>query len=199
MPGLKKTWRNFGLNNKDFMQYLELIKNLTFVQWAFYFLSIMSLFGALGTILSKNPIHSVVYLILTFFTLSGIYLLLNAQFLAAVNIIVYAGAIMVLFLFVLMFLNLKKESNELSQNSMLISAAIAGGLLGLILIVAIKKAETIRVNYNDFNAKTGMIETLGKVLYNNYMLPFELVSVLFLVAMSGAVLLAKREKGDSHF
>jgi NADH-quinone oxidoreductase subunit J len=199
MPGLKKTWRNFGLNNKDFMQYLELIKNLTFVQWTFYFLSIMSLFGALGTILSKNPIHSVVYLILTFFTLSGIYLLLNAQFLAAVNIIVYAGAIMVLFLFVLMFLNLKKESNELSQNSMLISAAIAGGLLGLILIVAIKKAETIRVNYNDSDSKTGLIETLGKVLFNNYMLPFELVSVLFLVAMSGAVLLAKREKGDSHF
>lgn len=199
MPGLKKTWRNFGLNNKDFMQYLELIKNLTFVQWTFYFLSIMSLFGALGTILSKNPIHSVVYLILTFFTLSGIYLLLNAQFLAAVNIIVYAGAIMVLFLFVLMFLNLKKESNELSQNSMLISAAIAGGLLGLILIVAIKKAETIRVNYSDFDPKTGLIETLGKVLFNNYMLPFELVSVLFLVAMSGAVLLAKREKGDSHF
>ncbi len=181
------------------MQYLELIKNLTFVQWTFYFLSIMSLFGALGTILSKNPIHSVVYLILTFFTLSGIYLLLNAQFLAAVNIIVYAGAIMVLFLFVLMFLNLKKESNELSQNSMLISAAIAGGLLGLILIVAIKKAETIRVNYNDSDSKTGLIETLGKVLFNNYMLPFELVSVLFLVAMSGAVLLAKREKGDSHF
>jgi NADH-quinone oxidoreductase subunit J len=119
--------------------------------------------------------------------------------LAAVNIIVYAGAIMVLFLFVLMFLNLKKESNELSQNSMLISATIAGGLLGLILIVAIIKAETIRLIYKDFDAKTGMIETLGKVLYTNYMLPFELVSVLFLVAMSGAVLLAKREKGDSHF
>jgi NADH-quinone oxidoreductase subunit J len=181
------------------MQYLEIIKNLSFVQWAFYFLSVLSLFGALGTILSKNPIHSVVYLIMTFFTLSGIYLLLNAQFLAAVNIIVYAGAIMVLFLFVLMFLNLKKESNELSKNSMLISATIAGSLLGLILIVAIKKAETIKVDYGDFDPKTGMIETLGKVLFNNYMLPFELVSVLFLVAMSGAVLLGKREKGDSHF
>lgn len=181
------------------MQYLELIKNLTFVQGAFYFLSILSLFGALGTILSKNPIHSVVYLIMTFFTLSGIYLLLNAQFLAAVNIIVYAGAIMVLFLFVLMFLNLKKENNELSKNSMLVSASIAGGLLGLILIMAIKKADTIRVDYNSFDPKTGMIETLGMVLFKNYMLPFELVSVLFLVAMSGAVLLGKREKGDSHF
>jgi NADH-quinone oxidoreductase subunit J len=199
MLGQKKTWLNFGIKNKEFMQYLEIIKNLTFVQWAFYFLSIMSLFGALGTILSKNPIHSVVYLITTFFTLSGLYMLLNAQFLAAVNIIVYAGAIMVLFLFVLMFLNIKNDNNEMSHNSMIVSATIAGGLLFLILITAIKKAETVRVDYNSFNPKTGLIENLGTVLYNNYMLPFELVSVLFLVAMSGAVLLGKREKGDSHF
>ncbi|HEX8351215.1 MAG TPA: NADH-quinone oxidoreductase subunit J, partial [Hymenobacter sp.] len=68
----------------------------------FFFLSFVALFSALGVVLAKNPVHSVLFLILTFFTLSGHYLLLNAQFLAAVNIIVYAGAIMVLFLFVIM-------------------------------------------------------------------------------------------------
>jgi NADH-quinone oxidoreductase subunit J len=181
------------------MQYLELIKSITLSQWTFYFLSILTLFGALGTILSKNPIHSVLYLIFTFFTLSAHYIMLNAQFLAAVNIIVYAGAIMVLFLFVIMFLNVKDESTELSKNSVMISAAIAGGLLFFILITVIKKAETERVDYTNFNSNTGLIETLGKVLYNNYMLPFELVSVLFLVAMSGAIVLGKREKGERHF
>ncbi|MCP9767361.1 NADH-quinone oxidoreductase subunit J [Lacihabitans sp. LS3-19] len=181
------------------MHFLEIIKNLSLVQWAFYFLSILTLYGALGTILSKNPIHSVIYLVVTFFSISGIYIMLNAQFLAAVNVIVYAGAIMVLFLFVLMFLNLKEESTEMKTSPMLIAAVSTGLLLGLILIATIRKAEITRVNYNDFDPNTGLIETLGMVLYKNYMLPFELVSVLFLVAMSGAILLGKREKGESHF
>ncbi len=181
------------------MQYLELLKNLTLVQWAFYGLSILTLFGALGTILSKNPIHSVLYLILTFFSLSAHYLMLNAQFLAVVNIIVYAGAIMVLFIFVVMFLNMKEEAKELSKNSLLLSSSIAGGLLLFILVGAIKKAETIKVDYNNFDSSTGLIETLGTILYRDYLLPFELVSVLFLIAMVGAVLLGKREKGESHF
>ena len=200
MLGQKKTWQNFGRNkNKIKMQYLELLKNLTTTQWTFYFLSILTLFGALGTIMSKNAIHSVIYLILTFFSLSAHYIMLNAQFLAAVNIIVYAGAIMVLFLFVVMFLNIKEETQELSKNSLIISATIAGGLLGYILVSAIKKAESVRVDYNNFDASTGLIETLGKVLYKNYMLPFELISVLFLIAMAGAVMLGKREKGERHF
>ena len=78
----------------------------------FLFLSFVALLSALGVVLAKNPIHSVLFLILTFFTLSGHYLLLNAQFLAAVNIIVYAGAIMVLFLFVVMLLNAPQEETE---------------------------------------------------------------------------------------
>lgn len=180
-------------------QYFELIKNLSSTQWTFYILSVLTLFGALGTILSKNPIHSILYLILTFFSLSGHYLMLNAQFLAVVNIIVYAGAIMVLFIFVVMFLNLKEDESELSKNSLMISATITGGLLLFILVSAIKKAETYRVDFNTFDKKTGLIENLGGILYRDYLLPFELVSVLFLVAMVGAVLLGKREKGERHF
>ncbi len=178
---------------------LEILKSLTITHWTFYILSILTLFGALGTILSKNPIHSVIYLILTFFSLSAHYIMLNAQFLAAVNIIVYAGAIMVLFLFVVMFLNLRDESSELNNNAVVIGASLVGGTIGLILIAAIRQTEIQKVNPYNFNAKTGMIETLGQLLFNKYLLPFELVSVLFLVAMAGAVMLGKREKGERHF
>ena len=181
------------------MQYLELIKNLTAVQIIFNILSVSVLFGGIGTILSKNPMHSVIYLILTFFSLSGLYLLLNAQFLAVVNIIVYAGAIMVLFLFVLMFLNLKKETTEFDKKSTMISAAVSAGLLGLILVASLKRADVSRFNPQEYNQNTGLIENLGMVLYNDYMLPFEIISVLFLIALSGAVLLGKREKGENNF
>jgi NADH-quinone oxidoreductase subunit J len=175
------------------MQYLELLKNMSLVQWAFYFLSVTTLFGALGAVMSKNTIHSVLYLVLTFFSISGIYIMLNAQFLAAVNIIVYAGAIMVLFVFAIMFLHLKGDHHGF-DNTIFVAALTAVGILGVILTLAIKKAEHFRVDVNNFNPKIGLIENLGDVLYKKYLLPFELVSILFLIAMVGAVLLAKKEK-----
>jgi NADH-quinone oxidoreductase subunit J len=180
------------------MQILEQLKNLNGIQVAFYVLSIFSLFGGIGAVLSKNAMHSVLYLILTFFALSGLYVLLNAQFLAVVNIIVYAGAIMVLFLFVLMFLNLKKESDEFDKNSTMLTASIAAGVLGLILISSLKMTTIPKPNYETFDPKTGLIENLGMTLYKNFALPFELISVLFLIALAGAVLLGKREKGENN-
>ena len=84
---------------------------MNITQILFWLLSVMALFGALMVVVSKNPVYSVLWLIVVFFAISGHYLLLNAQFLAIVNIIVYAGAIMVLFLFVIMLMNLNKESN----------------------------------------------------------------------------------------
>ncbi|MFN4085025.1 MAG: NADH-quinone oxidoreductase subunit J [Spirosomataceae bacterium] len=163
-------------------------------------LSVLTLFGALGTILSKNPIHSVIYLILTFFSISAHYILLNAQFLAAVNIIVYAGAIMVLFLFVIMFLNLREGgSNELNKKSTLAAAGIVGVTLGAILIGALRNAPKEEVNPMYYNSQSGIIENLGQLLYKDYLLPFELVSILFLAAMVGAVMLGKREAGERNF
>jgi NADH-quinone oxidoreductase subunit J len=183
-----------------FHNLLESIKHITSIEVTFYILSVLTLFGALGTIFSRNPVHSVIYLILTFFTLSAHYVLLNAQFLAVVNIIVYAGAIMVLFLFVIMFLNLRNESDEMKQNLTIYAAEIMGGMLFLILFAALKKADIERVrNPMTFDSQTGMVETLGRVLYSEYLLPFELTSVLFLVAMAGAVMLGKREAGERHF
>ncbi len=146
---------------------------------------------ALMVVFSKNPVHSVLYLVLTFFTIAGHYVLLNAQFLAAVHIIVYAGAIMVLFLFVIMLLNLNKETEPHKSVWLKASAAVASGLLLVVLVGALKSAETI-VATNTFDPNIGLIENLGKVLFSEFLLPFEVSSVLLLVAMVGAVMLGKR-------
>jgi NADH-quinone oxidoreductase subunit J len=178
---------------------MEFLSNISSVEIAYYLFSILTLCGALGTILTKNPMYSIIFLVLTFFSLSGIYILLNAQFLAVVNIIVYAGAIMVLFLFVIMFLNLRKESNELNNRPMVIGAVLGGIVFFGLLASFIIKANVEPVNPMTFSNKAGMIETLGNLLYKHYILAFEVVSVLFLVGIVGAILLAKKEKGSSHF
>ncbi len=181
------------------MQYLQSLLSLPPIAFTFAILSVLTLFGALGTIMSKNPVHSVIYLIVTFFSISAHYVLLNAQFLAAVNIIVYAGAIMVLFLFVIMFLNLKEEADELKNTKIVSAAILTAVILGGVLIIFLRRASKEPVQGYNFTSQTGMVETLGKSLYGEYLLPFELVSVLFLVAMAGAVMLAKREVGERHF
>ncbi|WP_426490320.1 NADH-quinone oxidoreductase subunit J family protein [Hymenobacter sp. 102] len=166
----------------------------------FLFLSFVALLSALGVVFAKNPVHSVLFLILTFFSLSGHYLLLNAQFLAAVNIIVYAGAIMVLFLFVIMFLNLNVDTEPHKPALAKIAAAVAGGSLLLILVAALRDVRPTGVPAGTvFNSQIGMVDQLGLKLYTDFLLPFELASVLFLVAMVGAVMLGKREVGERNF
>src|ERR1700733_3315456 len=109
-------------------------------QYLFFFLSFVAIFSALMVIIDKNPVHSVLYLIITFFAIAGHYFLLNAQFLAAVHIIVYAGAIMVLFLYVIMMLNLNKEIEPHKKNIPKVIAVVAAGLLMLSLVVALRGA-----------------------------------------------------------
>ena len=129
-------------------------------------------------------------------------MLLNAQFLMAVNIIVYAGAIMVLFLFVIMMLDLRKNMPESKSSLVKLAGSVVAGTLLVILVAAFHKntlpAPTAD-NTANFTSQTGMVENLGKVLYSEYLLPFELVSILFFVAMVGAVLLGKREAGERNF
>jgi NADH-quinone oxidoreductase subunit J len=165
----------------------------------FYFLTFLALLSALMVVFSRNPIHSVLYLILTFFTLSGHYVLLNAQFIAAVNIIVYAGAIMVLFLFVVMFLNLRSETQEKTSILSKVASVTAAGLLMVVLVAALKDVNLGTVQATpDFDSQVGMVEQLGKVLFSKFLLPFELASVLFLAAMVGAVMLGRREPGEQN-
>ncbi len=166
-----------------------------------YFLSGLTLLSALMVVLAKNPIHSVLYLVFTFFCISGHYVLLNAQFLMAVNIIVYAGAIMVLFLFVIMMLDLRKNKPDSKSSLTKLAGVIVSGVLLVIFVAAFHK-NTMPVPSADsagFSSQTGMVENMGKILYSEYLLPFELVSILFFVAMVGAVLLGKREAGERNF
>jgi NADH-quinone oxidoreductase subunit J len=156
----------------------------------FYFLSFLAVLSALMVVFSKNPVHSVLYLILTFFAIAGHYILLNAQFLAVVHIIVYAGAIMVLFLFVIMFLNLNADS-EPSHSFLykLIGVLLSGGLL-VLFVGAFRKLD---MQYSQWpQTDIGLIKNLGMVLFNEFTLPFEIISILLLAAMVGAIVLGKK-------
>ncbi len=179
--------------------FIDHLKTLSAAGYLFYGLGFVTLLSAIGVVTARNPIHSVLALIFTFFCLTGHYMLLNAQFLAIVNIIVYAGAIMVLFLFAIMFLNLKQDDQESKMTLTKTAAVIVGGVLMVLLLSIFNAAPAGTYDVNSFNSQTGLVEQLGMVLYSDYILPFELASVLFLIAMVGAVMLGKRETGDPHF
>ncbi|SMD05083.1 NADH-quinone oxidoreductase subunit J family protein [Pedobacter nyackensis] len=159
----------------------------------FYFVATLSVIFSLMVIFSKNPVHSVLYLIVTFFTFTVHYILLNAQFLAVVNFIVYMGAIMVLFLFVLMLLNLNKDNEPLKSTLVKVVGVIAGCCL-VVTLVGTLKATAISDPVILRNPNLGLVKNLGKELFGPFMLPFELCSILLLSAMVGAILLTKKEK-----
>ena len=160
-------------------------------QYIFLTLAVISVITALLMVFSKNPVHSVLYLILTFFTIAGQYVLLNAQFLAVVHIIVYAGAIMVLFLFVLMLLNLNQDSEPQKSSAWKLGAGIASGLLLITLVGALKGSAQITAP-SVSNNQVGLVENLGKVLFTDFVVPFEIAGILFLAAMVGAVMVGKK-------
>jgi NADH-quinone oxidoreductase subunit J len=159
----------------------------------FYALSAFAIVSAVMVLISKNPIHSVLWLILVFFAISGHYILLNAQFLAIVNIIVYAGAIMVLFLFVIMLMNVKKDKEPQKQHLIKFIGVIAGGSFLTLLIALVKQTSQLQGKTVLLKEGTiGLIHPLGKALFSDYVVPFEISSVLFLSAMVGAVIIGKK-------
>ncbi len=162
----------------------------------FYILSAITLATAFLTVVSKNPIHSAIYLVICFFSIAGHYLMFNAQFLAVVHIIVYSGAIMVLFLFTIMLMNLNEDEEPHKPILSKIAAVISFCLIAFILLATYIKAQPIIEEYTILGQDYQSIKVLGKVLLNEYMIPFEFASVLLLVSMIGAVLLSKREKLD---
>ncbi len=160
----------------------------------FFILSAMAIFSAIMVVLSKNPVHSVLWLIAVFFAISGHYILLNAQFLAIVNMIVYAGAIMVLFLFVIMLMNLNSESETQKHLWMKLAGVVSGGCFFLVFVSLIRQANDMTgkmVQMKEGNI--GLIQNLGKALFSDYVVPFEITSVLFLSAMVGAVVIGKKD------
>lgn len=157
----------------------------------FMVLAVLSVFSALMVVLSQKPVHSVLYLIFCFFTIGGHYLLLNAQFLFAVHIIVYAGAIMVLFLFTLMFINMNKESEPHKSTLLKVAATLVAGCLTLVMVAGVTdKSASLQAPVVD--TEIGTVSNLGKSLYGDFVLPFEMTSVLLLAAMVGAVMLARK-------
>jgi len=160
-------------------------------KYLFYFFSVLAVYASVMVLMSKKPIHSVLYLTLAFLAIAGHLVLLNAQFIAIVNVIVYAGAIMVLFLFTVMLLNLNLSPDHKKSFIIRLTAVIAAGLLFITLTGAIKKADLV---YDQFQVVTqiGMVKNLGKVLFSDFRLPFEVSGILFLSAMVGAVMLGKK-------
>ena len=162
-------------------------------QLLFWFLSVLAIFSAIMVVVSKNPVHSVLWLIIVFFSISGHYILLNAQFLAIVNLIVYAGAIMVLFLFVIMLMNLNADTEPQKNKWLKMAGVIGGGTLLLVLVAALKDADLKNQLAGSGEGAIGLIHNLGKVLFNEYVVPFEISSILFLSAMVGAVVIGKKD------
>lgn len=160
----------------------------------FCVLAAITLATAFLTIFSKNPIHSAIYLVICFFSIAGHYLLLNAQFLAMVHIIVYSGAIMILFLFTIMLMNLNEEREVHRPRITRLGAIVSFCLICLVLIAIFINSKPIVGEYVTTGEDYQSIKVLGKILLNEYMVPFEFASILLLVAMIGTVLLSKKEK-----
>ena len=165
---------------------------ITAEQVLFWIFAVPLMASAAGVIVARNPVYAAMSLVSAFFWLAGIYVLLTAHLLAFVQIIVYAGAIMVLFLFVVMLLSLTDAELGLEKITALKVAGILGsaGLLSLLVTAIVQSGpSTMKVVGADF----GTVRAVGKILFTQYLLPFEATSVLLLVAIVGAVVVAKEK------
>lgn len=168
---------------------------MTFETLLFYGLAGVSVGSALMMVTRRSPVMSAIWLIANFFALAGLYLTLHAQFIAVIQIIVYAGAIMVLFVFVIMLLNLgdlKRLNEKLSYRKVIGAALSAGVLMELVAILGFSNV-AFPVQNVDRAVQIGTVENIGKELFTTFLFPFEITSVLLLAAIVGAVLLAKRK------
>ncbi|MCB0310415.1 MAG: NADH-quinone oxidoreductase subunit J [Bdellovibrionales bacterium] len=159
----------------------------------FYILSFMALLSALGVLILRNPIYSALALISNLLCVAGFFALMDAHFLATVQIIVYAGAIMVLVVFVLMLLNVKTEPVSGKE----VAYTVVGSLVGATFFLTI--IANLRSQYlqSDQVPPVGGVKEIGALLYTRYLFPFEAASILIMAAIVGAVLLAKRKYGGS--
>jgi NADH-quinone oxidoreductase subunit J len=168
---------------------------MTFQTVFFYAVALLAIGSALLMILQRNPLMSVLTLIVNFFALAVLYLTLHAQFIAVVQVIVYAGAIMVLFLFVIMLLNLGDEQSfaERTTARKIVGILLAATVLLQIVAVVTTATSGSGETTQSFHAvEIGTIQGIGKALFTQYLLPFEIASVLLLAAMVGVIVLAKK-------
>jgi len=182
-------------------------------QTAFYFLAGAAVISALLCIGQRNPVASALWLVSTMFALAGIYVLLNAQFIAAIQVLVYAGAVMVLFLFVIMLLHVGREASDIRGRATRLAAVVIGVmLLGELLVLSRASPGQLAVGGGSVGgagspleafpagragqlapAAEGVVGAIARPLFETYLIPFEITSVLLLAAAVGAVVLAKRK------
>lgn len=161
----------------------------------FYLLAIVSVSSAVLMVTRRSPVMSVLYLIVNFFTLSGLYLTLKAQFIAVIQLLVYAGAIMVLFIFVIMLLNLEDEqrlAEKLSYKKVIAVILAVAMFLEIFYIIGSRTSGKF-LTQSDKAAQLGTVENIGKELFTTFLLPFEITSLLLLAAIVGAIVLAKKK------
>ncbi len=157
----------------------------------FLTLSVVAVLASIAVISSRNTVHSALFMVVTLFCVAMLYLSLAAEFLAVIQITVYAGAIMVLFLFVVTMLNPSKEEtrNRLANRMPFV---VALGLAFLVALSAVLRSQFLKVAGSAAASQGGNLEAVGNLLYTQYLLPFELASLLLLVAMVAAIVLGRR-------
>jgi len=160
----------------------------------FFIFAALAVLGGLGVIIAKNPLHSALSLIGTMVSIAVIYILLHADFIAALQIAVYAGAVMMLIIFTIFLVDMGPGTNDKRTNSLGILGLIVGGLVFIAIALFVRmptggKGEMTQAMLE----KTGTVQYIAEQLFTNYLLPFELASILLLVGLVGAVALAKKK------
>jgi NADH-quinone oxidoreductase subunit J len=158
----------------------------------FYFLSGLTVVSGVLVITRKNPVHSALALIFGLLTQAGLYLMLYAPFVAGVQIILYAGGIMVLFLFVIMLVNLERSQKEEQYNKQWLVGSLAAGALGVLFVIVYVKGNDLFPQHVALPPEATNTQDIAVMLYGQYMFAFEIASLLLLVAVIGAVVMAKK-------
>lgn len=162
-------------------------------QILFFIVAFVAIASAVYFVFAKNPMYAILSLIVTMFSIAGMYILLNAQFLGIVQIIVYTGAIMVLFLYILMMLNLNKEDESKKDNLPKFIGIFSVCILFVGMLGAYRGLNGKTVAESNIDYSVGLTKNLGRLLFNEYVLPFELASILILAGIVGAVLIGKKD------
>lgn len=163
----------------------------------FIFLAVLAIGSGLGMVLNKNTVNSALFLVLNMVSIAGIYLLLQAQFLALIQILVYAGAIMVLFLFVIMLLNLDDEQSLFNKiRAKYISAFFLGVITLSLILYSLEGVADVLPEISPDMETAGTVEALGDVLYTDYLFAFEMTAILLTAAVVGALMIAQYKKSN---
>lgn len=164
------------------------------ITYSFIFLAVLAVASALMMVISKNTVNSALFLVLNMVSLAGLFLLLQAQFLAIIQILVYAGAIMVLFLFVIMLLNVDEEESLFNKLRLkyFVAFLLGVGVFAQILYSIGSFSDTLPMISSKM-AEVGTVEAVGDVLYTKYLLPFHIIAMLLTAAMNGALMIAQHK------